>query len=717
MNQRLTKRITLFINSLTLLILVSILPNQTNAQPTIEEKNAISITARAFDQSIKLRWAPTSMAAWKIANEEGYILERYTVRRGKEILALAERSKAKVLTSTPLKPWETQEQWKPLMEKDDYAAIAAQALYGKSFNLTQGGQSLQELKDESQNRHSFGLFAADQSVEVAKALGLFFDDKTVVKGEYYLYKIFPAKAMSNIQVDTGYVYLGTDEVYDLPKPTEVTTSFSDKVVFISWEKNISSKFYSSFIVERSEDGKEFEEINALPFVGMDTKASQKNKMVMMDSLNANDRDYTYRVKGKTIFGEVGPASLPSTGQGVNAKVDAPNIESILNQNNLGLGISWKFEKANETEIVGFQLARSNNDQGPFEVISGTNNIDKTLRYIIDEAPLPVNYYRIIAIDKYGRNVSSFAALAQLDDTTPPAPPVNLRGTIMEDGEMIVTWSSNTEADLMGYRVYMANRKDREEYVQITSKPIQQNFFSHIVPMNTLSEEVFFKVRAIDYRQNKSDFSEIGTVTRPDSIPPAAPVFSSARASKKAVNLIWENSASSDVVQMVLERKSKKEEDWTSIKEMIYPDDMTFKSYQDTSAERGTLYEYRLKAIDDADLITYSRTISASKIDNGIRRPVEKINAAINRRQKMVALQWEYQPDGNDLTHFVIYRAAKDERPRKYDSIKKTKALNAAQSWVYEDKSLQMDTSYKYQIRAVYKNGAQSPLSELVSVVY
>lgn len=717
MNQQFTKTTRLLINTLWGLLLISSIPNTLEAQPTIEEKNALSITARAFNQSIKLRWAPTSMTAWKACNEGGYVLERYTIRRGKEVLTLAERSKPKVLTPKPLKPWTTQEQWKPLMEKNEYAAIAAQALYGKSFNLTQGGKSLQDLKDDSQNRHSFGLFAADQSVEVAQALGLYFDDKTVVKGEYYLYKVYPAKGIANIQVDTGYIYLGTDEVYDLPKPTEVSTNFSDKVVYISWEKEISSKFYSSFIVERSEGGKAFEVINALPFVGMDTKASQKNKMVMMDSLNANDLDYTYRVKGKTIFGEVGPASLPSSGQGINAKVAPPHIESVLNQNNLGLGVAWVFEKNNESEIIGFQLSRSDNDQGPFEVISGATTIDKTLRYIIDEAPLPVNYYKIVAIDKYGRRVSSFAALAQLDDTTPPAAPVNLRGTIMEDGEMLVTWSSNTEADVMGYRVYMANRKDRKEYVQITSKPIRQNFYSHIVPMNTLSEEVFFKVRAVDYRQNKSDFSEIQTVTRPDSIPPAAPVFLSARASQKAVDLVWENSASSDVVRMVLERKSNKEKDWTSIKELAFPDDMDFKSYQDTTAKRGQLYAYRLKAIDDADLITFSRIIKASKIDNGIRRPVEKINAAINRRKKMVALQWDYQPDGNDLTHFVIYRAAEDERPRKYDSIKKVKALNNAQSWVYEDKSLQMDTSYKYQIRAVYKNGAQSPLSELVSVVY
>lgn len=699
-----------------LIILFGFINNST-AQDVSTEQHSLMLTGKSTGESIKLRWAPTSMYAWKESNKVGYILERYSIRKGDQILSVEERSRSIKLSQQPIKPWTEGEQWRPLMERNDYAAIAAQALYGKSFSADVRGKSIFAEKDEQLNRFSFGLFAADQSLEVADALGLYFEDKSAVPGMYYLYKIYPDNPQGKMPIDTGFFYVGVDEVFALPKIAEVEVEFEDKVAYISWDKSRAEQFYSSYEVERSEDGEIFTKVNALPFVGMDKKADLEQRMLMMDSLEVNDKLYIYRVVGKTIFEEKGSPSDLVQGMGINPKVLPASIESISNQNNTTLGISWDFYPQNEKEITGFQLHRNSKDRGSFENISGEKLIDKTLRYFIDENPLPVNYYKIVAIDKYGRPVESFAALAQMEDSTPPAPPVNLRGSIMEDGTMVVTWSPNTEEDLMGYRVYFANREDRAEYAQITSEPVRENYFTYDVPMNTLSEAVFVKVRALDFRQNPSAFSKIVTIARPDSIPPAAPIFTNARPSGKGVSIIWENSASSDVVNMVLERKKKGEEIWENVKTMMYPKDINVKSHQDTMTARGVSYQYRLKAIDDAELVTYSRVISASKIDNGIRRPIEKINIEANRKTKMVALSWNYFPDGDDLTHYVIYRSAGKERPRKYSTIKKETVQQANQKWKYEDVKLKMDTIYKYQVRAIYRKGAQSPLSPIISIEY
>ena len=718
--QHLKKYILKKINNLPtflLLILALVFSNNIFGQEVIKETHGLAITGKSFGESIKLRWAPTSMYAWKEANKAGYVLERSTVRRGDEILPLAERKKITRLTNPALKPLVAAEDWKPLMERNDYAAIAAQALYGKSFTGSVSGNDLKSQKDEQYNRFSFGLFAADQSVEVAQALGLYFEDKTVVKGEYYLYKIYAASSRRDIPIDTGYLYLGTDELYTLPKVTQVEVEFGDRVAYLSWNSKMFEQFYSSYEVERSTDGKNYAKINPAPFVGMDKNPNTENDMLMMDSLESNDQAYMYRVRGKTIFEELGAPSDPVQGMGVNLKVAVPNIESVSNMDNTSLGIGWNFYRENEKEIVGFQLRRSATDQGVYELLSGEDLIDKSLRYFVDQDPLPVNYYRIVAIDKYGRSLESFSALSQLEDETPPAPPTGLRGAIMDDGTMVISWLKNEEPDAMGYRVYMANRKDREEYAQITSKPVPQNFFTYDVPMNTLSEEVFVKIRALDYRQNASEFSEIVTIVRPDSIPPAAPVFVNARSTKKGVSLIWENSASGDVVSMLLERKQKGEAVWEKIKAMTYPNDLNTKSHQDSTAERGVPYEYRLTALDDADLTTYSRIITASKIDNGIRMSVEKVNAEVDRKQKSVLLKWEYEPDGNDLTHYVIYRAMENNRPRKYKTIQKTLANLKDTTWQFTDAALRMDTEYKYQIRAIYANGAQSALSKVIEVSY
>ncbi len=682
-----------------------------------KEEHALKITGRSFGESIRLRWAPTSMYAWRESNKVGYVLERFTLRRGQEVLPLAERKQGKILTTTPLKPLTEGEDWRPLMEKNDYAAIAAQALYGKSFQMTGGGKNLNAKKDEQQNRYSFGLFAADQSLEVAAALGLYFEDQDVRKGEYYLYKIYPAQAIKEMAVDTGFLYLGTDEVFQLPKVTEVQVEFGDQVAYLSWDKTMFDHFYSSYEVERSEDGQNFEAVNALPFVGLDKGNKREARMLLMDSLAINDQVYIYRVKGKTIFDEVGPPSDPVQGMGVNPKVSPPAIDQISNNEKTGVGIGWELQPENEKEILGFQLRRSSSEGGTYELLSGDKYIDKTLRYFIDENPLPKAYYKIVAIDKYGRELPSYAALAQMDDDTPPAPPTGIRGTVMEDGTMVLSWTPNTEPDIMGYRIYLANRKGREEYVQITPRPVKTNFFSYLVPMNTLSEEIFIKIRALDFRQNKSDFSEIATIMRPDSLPPAAPIFISARPSSEAVQLSWENSASVDVVSMVLERLGEEQTEWKAIKTMTYPMDTNVKTYRDTTVERGQRYTYRLKTTDDAGLITYSRNITATKIDNGIRRAILEVVAAVDRKSKKIALQWNYEPDGKDLSHFVIYRSEEKERPRKYDMVKKSKSQSGNDQWVYEDSRVKMDTNYHYQVRAVYRSGAQTPLTQILAVPY
>lgn len=709
---------TIINRSFLLFMLLSLYcANKTFTQDAIVENHALKVVAQAYDGGIKLRWAPTSMYAWQETNKLGYVLERITFKRNNEILPLAERQKIKILTPLPLKPLTEGEDWKPLMERNPNAAIAAQALYGESFSTVGQSNGLAVQLDEQSNRFAFGLFAADQSIEVAEALGLYFDDKTVVKGESYIYRIYPATLPQEMPIDTGFVFLNATDIYTLPKVVDVIGEFTEKYCYISWDKIATERFYTSYEVERSTDGTNFTKLNAMPFVGMDKNQNPTDRMLFRDSIPETDQLYQYRIRGRNIFEQVGPPSDVVQGIAMNPKVTNPNISTISNNSNTSLAVSWEFSEMEEKEILGFQLTRSSSDRGVYEVVSGKSYLEKSSRYFIDENPLPVNYYKIVAVDKYSRAIPSFSALAQLDDETPPAQPTGLRGTVMEDGEMVVSWTPNSEEDCMGYRVYLANRKDRKEYVQLTSKAVRTNFFTYLVPMNTLSEEIFIKVRALDYRQNASEFSEVVTIVRPDSIPPAAPVFISALPTSESVNVVWENSASADVVSMLLERKPKNENNWKTILTMTYPQDINIKNYRDSTLERGLDYEYRLQALDDANLKTYSRVISAAKIDNGIRRSIGKIEAKIDRKQKKILLNWEYETDGDKLSHFVIYRNSGKGSPRKYDVIKVSRSQEAIQEWEYIDQSLHMDTDYHYQVRAMYSDGAQSPLSPKFTVNY
>src|SRR5690606_37907332 len=93
---------------------------------------AIKLQGRATQQSIKLRWAPDSPAAWHFTNKYGYTIERITLTVNGQTLSRPIRT---ILNNTPLKP-AREESWEMYIDADDYVAIAAQAIFGETFELT-----------------------------------------------------------------------------------------------------------------------------------------------------------------------------------------------------------------------------------------------------------------------------------------------------------------------------------------------------------------------------------------------------------------------------------------------------------------------------------------------------------------------------------------------------------------------------------------------------
>src|SRR5690242_11345508 len=93
--------------------------------------SSIKVLGRCFGDSIVLRWAPDNDMGWRQLNKYGYRIERYTIIRDSAIL---EPKPMKLLTETPLKP-ALEKEWKVWMEKDNAVAVAAQAIFGESFEV------------------------------------------------------------------------------------------------------------------------------------------------------------------------------------------------------------------------------------------------------------------------------------------------------------------------------------------------------------------------------------------------------------------------------------------------------------------------------------------------------------------------------------------------------------------------------------------------------
>ena len=260
--QKEMKRINLLLTS----ILLSVgLFAQNDSLPQIK------VIGRALQDKVLLRWAPTTPLAWQIINKYGYTIERVTMTKKNK---LVKDRKLEQLTTTPLLPW-PEAKWESIVKDqqgnvDKYVAIAAQAIFGDSFELTENYSNdittVIAKSQENEKRFTFALFSADQSLKVAEAMGLHYVDNNVVEDEKYLYRVYANVPNEIMALDTGFIYIGPPDYAELPRPYELHGDFEEKMVTLTWNRELFEQIYGNYEVQRSDNGKEFYGIDDLPFI-------------------------------------------------------------------------------------------------------------------------------------------------------------------------------------------------------------------------------------------------------------------------------------------------------------------------------------------------------------------------------------------------------------------------------------------------------------------
>jgi hypothetical protein len=418
-------------------------------------------------------------------------------------------------------------------------------------------------------------------------------------------------------------------------------------------------------------------------------------MYFMDSLADNTSTYHYRVRGVTAFDETGPPSESVSGKGRELLPYVPYINSAVINSSGDLEIEWEFDRQGENLIKGFELNHSDNSEKNYTAVM--KDIEKNRRNVLfDKNKLkPANYFTVSAIPYEGEPRKSFPVLVQPADSIPPSIPTGLRGEIDSAGIVTLWWNKNTETDLLGYKVYRTFLKTGEA-MPLFDAALRDTVFKDTVDMHNLNLKVYYTVSSIDLRYNQSDLSPMLEMEKPDLIPPSSPVISGYRVRKDGIEIQWINSPDAGVVQHRVWRREKGE-GYMPVTLLTSVTDSAVRKYIDTSAMTGIHYVYTVTATKKNWLeSSHSNNLTAfTGYPKQQAADLDYFNAVVDKQNQMLKLTWSDKLQ--NVRYYELYKGADSE------NVSLWKTLSGDKHEVV-DESISPNTTYKYIIRAILKDG-------------
>lgn len=711
-----------------LFLLLSVFAIQGISAQSSSARSQIHMLARAYGDSIVLRWAA-----------EDYVSQRYLNRVGVNIYRYDLTDDYKCDTIVYQKKPLSLDEWRAAYpnQNDTLAYTAMSLLYGdtkmtanQTRNFPGSIGSLMEYYDDQQTHLAFAILLSEWRRDLADGLAMRALDTNVKKGHRYEYILQPAVRDTTMTIifDAGHISGIVNEKYTPQKfDVEVGDSIVGPYTVRLWWEN---RKHSSYEIERREvNGKkkgEWVRVNNKPVMMMpsETYGSDQWDCSYLDIV-PKVGEYEYRIFAHDAFGDLTESSPVHRVEVKDlSAVVAPDITLIeidrQDPNDLTKKVlaTIHFHKETmEDDYTGFMpMYYSERITGKQwrsllkQPLQPTDTI-----CTVDVTGLTTGMIVVCAYDEAGNMSYSLPRMIRIRDLKAPDAPKNFKSEIIDNDLGLVRLSWETDEDDIEYFELAYANDTTHQFMLRSQGKLMAHSFVDTLAVDVNQKYIYYKVRAIDYSTNEGDYTPVLQVLRPSILPPSQAHLDSTWVSPEAVNMRWVCANEAQMKSHRLLRRQENQQKWETVKswtaEEVKLQNNEIMVSDAPAFDRETRYQYAIESEAVNGKTAMSLIYSVRFAGKAVFDWPIKLFGEYNKDAKETRLVWECDDNlpFKGQWYFCIWRkGARDERPKFLLSAKKEDRM-------FTDKLLRPGEQAEYYIFIQYRDGRKSRASNVVKV--
>lgn len=709
---------------IVLCCLGAMLPLTSSAQTTSDASTAaastskpdrhwfnIKVLARAYGDSVVVRWAPDEYIPWKYLNAYGY-----------QVVRLDRQTYDADTLAANVHPIRRAEFQRRFAENDSLAGAAVQLIFGRGtrMNETQAEPgtpgSIIELSEEQATLFGFGMLIAELRPDLAEAMGLMYVDRTARRGAKYDYIVRPLVPDSVLPVYQGAAF---GIINEPSQPDNYITEITDSIrppraieLFWPYDK------HTVFDIERRDNERgEWRTLNQRPYLPtqMDEDLTGMNRYLDED---LDTGIYEYRIRAYDTFGQ---RTNPSAVHRVELKDLVPPSIPVLTlieierpDSAVLARLHWRKDTL-EQDLAGYVPLYYNERMtlGTWLPLTSSLLAPTDTVCMVNVTGLSTGHIVIAAYDSNGNIAHSVPMLIRISDVKPPQTPTGLKALVSPTGRVTLRWQPSPDNDIMEYSIWKANAPDHV-FGRISPTDMRDTLFVDSISVRANQKYIYYKVMATDFSGNSSELSEAVAVPIPDLTRPQFCRADSIYMDEDCIRIWWVGSPEASVKTHRVLRRLKGQEQWTLLA-IVDADSL--------GPDHRFLMEDRPPYVQDRRYYYAVESLSRMGISSGLslqqsflfRGPQVididlKLHGAFNSSTGDTRLTWDTGGVPTDADYYyVVYRKGPADKDFRFMT-----SANPSEP-LYSDGLLRPGQQADYYVKIRFRDGRVSTPSNTVTV--